>query len=210
MAVTVASVLAEVRRLLQDTGVLAFRYDAPSLLNALNLGQFAITKLDPLATSTIIPHTLTSGVRQTLPTDALQYFRVNCVLVSTVPTTVVTTTTVDELDVAHPLWRAATGSKVLQAAPDPYDPSSFYVYPAAVGAVQVQYSRTPSLVVDGTLNISLPDRYQLALQHFMVYKILEQDSDDESNETLAAKHYQHFMGALFGPKAVGRPPKGDT
>lgn len=209
MAVSVTSVMAEVRRLLQDAGTLATRYSDSSLLSILNLGQFAIAKLDPTATSTLYAHTLTAGNRQIIPADGIMYMRALSVLVAGNPSASIVATTLDNLDTSNPMWRTMSSSRVHQAAPDPLDPLAFYVYPSAAGAIQVQYSRIPTDVVVGTLNITLPDRYRLALQHFMVYKALEQDSDNANNAALSVKHYQHFMGALFGPKAVTRQPKGE-
>lgn len=208
MAVTVASVIAEARRLLQDGGATQ-RYTDGQLIAALNEGQNAIVRLDNSAKTMLEDRATVTGVRQTLPDTAVAFMRVHCNIAASAPTNAVTSTTVSELDTALSTWRAAVGARVLQAAPDEFDPLAFYIYPAlASGSIRVQYAVLPTPAISGG-NITLPDRFALGVTHFVVYKMFEADSDNANNAAMATKHQQQFFATVLGPKAL-QPPRGSA
>lgn len=207
--VTVAALVAETRRLLQDESNVAQRWTDTVLIGLLNEAALAIVRLLPQANSKIVNHTLAPGVRQVLPADAVSLLSVMGTYntgTTNVPYSI-STFDLAKMDAAFPSWRATpASSRTLQYAPDPHDLFAFYVYPPSSGAVVLQYAAVPTtMTLGGTF--PLADIFAEPATHYAAYKALYADSDNERNAAVAATNRQAFYSLLAVPDPLA-PKRG--
>ena len=175
--------------------------DRVGLLDFLNAGLRTIAMLRPDATAKTMPLKLQAGERQSLPADALMLLEITRNMgpdgntpgesVFPVAPEVLRGLSCNGLD---------TGSSIENYACDRAVTSQhFDVFPAVkVGAnvwVLAAYSATPPVITSSSQTIPLPDTFQSALVHAVLYGVFSGDSEG-SNGARMAHHYQSMLQEL--------------
>lgn len=189
MAITVASVVSRAQTILQDTT--GIRWPEHELVDWVNDAQREIVVVVPQAGAVTESVALTPGSKQTLPSDGAQFLRV----VRNMGGRAIRAADRDILDSQIPDWHEATGPEVVHYVHDGLDPRTFYVYPSAVGQIELIYAKSPANVTaSGDLN--LPDLYANAVLEYTLYRAYSKDAEATANKELAEAAYGRFMGAL--------------
>jgi len=201
-------IIDEVEQTLQDPGNV--RWSLAELLSHLSEAQRVIVKNKPNACSRTVDHTLSTGTRQAMPTDAIQLLDVIRNSTST-GSKVIRQTAREELDGVDPDWHAMTATQaVTQFTYDDYDPLAFYTYPPnnGTGSVVLLYSALPPEVDDPLDTMSVPDFYRAPLVDYVLYRAYQKDSEDASNQSMASMFYDQFMKglALLASSEQTNPP----
>lgn len=206
MAITAQSIIRRCVDTLQDPT--SIRWPVADLVRYLNDGQREVVIHRPDATVTYGTKTLTSGTRQTIPTDGMKLIEV---LRNTAGTKrAVRLCSREVLDAQVPGWHGLTGvTEILHFMFDPRDPKVFHVYPPAAAAnasVEVSYGAYPvnvsENIADGstwsavTGDIGLPDQYANPLCDYVLYRAYSKDSEYAGNSARAIAHYTAFANAL--------------
>lgn len=190
MAIAVDSLVSRAQTILQDTT--SIRWPELELVDWINDGQREVVMMVPHAGAVTTDLVLDStDSLQRLPSDAIQLLRV----VRNVGGRAIRAADRDILDAQLPEWHTTTGAAVLHYVHDPIDPVTFYVYPAAVGSVEVVYAKAPTAVAGGG-NMSLPDIYANAVLDYILYRAYSKDAEATANRELAGQCYERFIGAL--------------
>jgi hypothetical protein len=197
--VLASALIARTRILMKDRSAIAQRYTDAEYLDMLNEGQVAVVRLAPYASTKTVPVTITgTATEHTIPTDGVLYVRVHANSengLSIVPTTI------ESLDASDPLWRTTVtaGANIpRQSAADTNNPYKYFITPAGLTDVLLQYSFLPASVPAVSSPITLNDVYQSALVYYMSYKALEPDSDNPNNKTLSDDYFQKFNLSVTG------------
>lgn len=190
---TPAEVIAEVRRLIQDTKT-PYRYSDPVLLGYVNqtLKRMAILRPDlfgVIADFTTVANTTI----QSCPADSLRLIEIFQVKGSTAVTEVDRET----LDRTTPGWRVEAAGVPINFMRHVRNPNKFFVYPAPVSGVELvgEYAQTPpNYALDAT--IAAPsEAYFPVLVDGVVF--LAESIDNEHVNTGRAKLFQDaFVQAL--------------
>ncbi len=189
-------IINEVEQTLQDPANI--RWSLSELLSHLSEAQRVIVKNKPNAYSLTTDKALTTGTRQTLPTDAVALLDVirNS---DAKGSRVIRQTSREDLDGVNPWWHATTAEvTVTQFTYDDYDPLAFYVYPPndGTGSVVILYSALPPDVDDPLDTMSIPDFYRAPLVDYVLYRAYQKDSEDASNQSLASMFFNQFMQGM--------------
>lgn len=200
--ITVASVIAKVQTILQDTtGV---RWPEAELLGWLNDGQREIVLYKPNAYVRTTAVQLSAGTKQSLPTDGVQLIDLarNMGTGGTTPGRSIRIVPREVLDAQVPNWHSGTANaEVRHYTYSVLNPRTFYVYPpqpaASRGYVEIIYGALPT---DATSNstISVDDIYQPALVDYMLYRAYSKDSEFSADQSRPAAHQAAFISALTG------------
>ena len=200
---TAAAITSDLRLLLQDTSNVSQRWSDSALRLYLDTAILRIVTLLPHMNSTTYVHTLTPGVHQSLPADAVSYIGV---LGNLNPSTEAFTSTVTPFDVAKmdasfPSWRntATSQNRVYQAAPDPGNAFKFYVYPAASGKISVQYAFVPPKLATAETLFPLSDILEEAAIYYAAHSALIVDADNDRSAAQAGLYRQTFYSLLALP-----------
>ena len=211
MAIAAQSLILRAVNLLQDTT--SIRWPVNELVRWLNDGQREVIVYRPDAINTTGTMTLVAGTRQNLgsagltpvPAKLIEITR-NLAASSTKQSVRLVPRAI--LDLQTPGWHALTGTvNILHYMFDPRDPKTFYVYPPATSAAQleVMYSAHPTDITepaDGALytavagNITLPDIYAACLLDYVLYRAYSKDGEFGGNTQRAQMHYGAFTAAL--------------
>lgn len=187
------------RRIVKDTGSLgAFRWDDPTCLLGINEAIREIIKVFPYAHATTdLAYPLQPGVHQATPDG--------CVAVINLQrnSSGAPITPADRLilDVEDPGWQQGpTSLEVVHWYKDPMSIGFFEVYPPQpdpAGAVVIQYAIYPDEVDATTQELALDDRFEVAIAHYLVYYLLDEESNNPVNAEISMKHYEVFRGELM-------------
>jgi hypothetical protein len=205
MATTVADLLVRVRNLLQDQD--GVRWVDDELVRWVNDAQREIVLLKPDSYSTRATHSCVAGTLQSLPSDGLQILDVTRNLDGTKRAIRLVSRYI--LDAENPTWHSATESSDIRVFTfDERAPTSFYVFPPAQAAAQIEvlYSTAPPAVnIAGSL--SLNDIYVGAIVDYVCYRAFSKDAEYAQNGQRAESHYVKFMNSL-GVKAQAEKMEG--
>jgi hypothetical protein len=220
MPIPAQSIIRRCVETLQDNT--SIRWPVSELVRYLNDAQREVILYRPDSMVTNATLTCAAGTKQSLPTNGAKLIEVIRNAAATSAKKSVRMVNREILDAQTPGWHNITGSvDILHFMYDPRDPKTFYVYPPATTAAQLDivYAAYPTDVMepaDGALytavtgNISLPDIYGNALLDYVLARCFMKDSEYAGNAQRAQAHYQLFATALgvelkgtmsFGPTA---------
>lgn len=211
MTITAQSLVRRATDLLQDQT--SVRWPAGELVRWLNDAQRAIVKVRPDAMNTTATMTLAAGSRQDLDSAALsplpsKLIEITRNMAASSAKKAVTLVPRRILDAQTPGWHGIAGTvNILHYMFDPRDPKTFYVYPPATVAAQleVMYSAYPTdiaepadgaLYSDVTGNLSVPDIYADDALNLMLYRAYSKDSTDAGNDTRAQGYLAAAVASL--------------
>lgn len=208
MTISAQSVIRRATDLLQDQT--SVRWPVGELVRWLNDAQRAIIKVRPDVMNTVTSFRCSQGSRQSLnsptavggtaplspaPAKLIEITR-NVAIASLKKAVRLVPRQI--LDAQTPGWHAITPVvDVLHYMFDPRDPRTFYVYPPASSAAELElmYSAYPTDIVepaDGALygavtgNLSLPDIYADDVLNLIMYRAYSKDSEYAGNAERAA------------------------
>lgn len=199
MAVSAQTIIDRVRSQLIDTDT-SPRWTDAELLRWTSDAQRTIVSLIPAATSTTVTLSLSSGTRQTIPSDGHMLLSVIRNLnADSSSARAVRITTRELLDGYNSDWHASPSTKYVQNYTyDPQTPDVFYVYPPnnGLGKVEITYSIMPTELTTGTDNLTVADIYQTAVIDYVMYRAHQKDSDYAAGQAVAAGYLQIFLAHL--------------
>lgn len=211
MAVTVASVISRVEKILQDTTNV--RWPETELVLWVNDAQREIALLKPDASAANETITLASGTKQSIPTGGNRLLRVVRNMSAGSGGTgkrAVRLVSREILDAQSPDWHdpsvggdAAHTNVVKHYIYDDQNPRNFYVYPGVSGNayLEVIYSANPTAVTASD-NLSIPDIYANAVMNYVLYMAYMKDAEYASNNQRASSHYQLFTASVMGKAQI--------
>jgi hypothetical protein len=147
--------------------------------------QTAIKELEPLKTRQTMAGL---GVPEATSVIALHGFGKNGVLFRSV--VVRDKRIFDERD---PYWRSRVATAVEDAMLDPDEPTVFYVHPSVpAGQIELTWSALPPDVPNINAPITLADKWESALQAFVLYRFWLKDATFSQGPTKAAMQWELF------------------
>lgn len=211
MTTTATSVARRIVDLLQDTT--SIRWTAAELVRYMNDGQKEIIKARPDALNITATMTLAAGTRQDLDSASLTPTPMKLIEITRNMAVTSTLKAVRQcqrstLDANFPAWHAMAPSvNVVHFMFDPRDPKTFYVYPPATTAAQLEimYSAYPTDITepadgatysDITGNIGVADIYAVSLIDYVLYRCYDKDASYASNGARSASHMAAFAQGL--------------
>lgn len=209
---TAQEIVTAVRRLLIDEGVTP-QFETAYILDLINEATPAILSLKPTALTTTQLVSLDPGVRQTLPAGAIY---LHDVLANATSALVIRKVEEAQLDVFQSNWRQIDATKLVEHYMfDETDPRAFQVYPPndGSGEVLVRYTTIPPVAATVNATLALPDDFKPAYIYYVLYRIMDGDSDEVNNENRADRFYNRYAEALgvkiqnrinYSPNARGR------
>ncbi|WP_291812679.1 DUF6682 family protein [Limnobacter sp.] len=212
MAVAVNDVIDKVQQILQDTAGIRWS-ETNELIEWVNDAQREITLLKPDATSTNQTVTLTTGTKQSLPSDGNRLLRVIRNMSAASGGNggrSVRLVARDVLDTQTPTWHdpnvtgdAAHTNVVKNYIYDEQDPTNYYVFPGVSGDVylEIVYSKNPAVVAAGD-NLGVEDIYANAVQNYVLYMAYMKESEVAANAQRASSHYNLFTAAITGKAQI--------
>ena len=206
MTTPAQSIIRRVVETLQDNT--SIRWPVGELVRYLNDGQREVALYRPDSVATNATLTCAAGTKQSLPANGAKLIEVIRNAAATSAKKSVRMVNREILDAQTPGWHNITGSvDILHFMYDMRDPKTFYVYPPATTAAQLDivYAAYPTDVMepaDGALytavsgNIGVPDIYGNAVQDYVLYRAYTKDSEYAGNAARAQAHYAAFATAL--------------
>jgi len=207
MAVTVASVIDRVEKVLQDTTNI--RWPEAELVLWVNDAQREIALLKPDASAVNATITLATGTKQGIPSAGNRLLRViRNMSAASGGTGKRSVRLVDReiLDAQTPDWHdpsvsgdAAHTGTVKHYVYDEQNPRNFYVYPGVSGNayLEIVYSTNPTTVTASD-NLDIPDIYANAIMNYVLYMAYMKDTEYAGNQQRASSHYQLFIASVTG------------
>ncbi len=212
MTISAQSIIRRATDLLQDQT--SIRWPAAELVRWFNDAQRAIVKARPDAMNTTTTMTLVAGTRQDLDNASLtpvpaKLIEITRNMASSSTKQAIRLVPRQIMDAQTPGWHNLAGSvNILHYMFDPRDPKTFYVYPPATSAAQleVMYSAYPTDITepaDGSLytavtgNLSVPDIYADEVLDLMLARAYSKDSEYAGNEA-RAQGYRSAANASLG------------
>lgn len=202
MAITAQSIVLDVQTTLQDlTGT---RWPASELVRFLNDGQRAIVTKRPDSKATTATHTCVAGAIQVIPATAQSLINVH----TNAANQAVTKVDRNLMDATMRGWTTSTAGAPVHFMHSLVEPRVFYVYPpATVGTtLGCVFSNYPTDVgaptAPGKLastvsgNIDVPDEYEAALLHFVLYRAYSREGEASQALPLAQQNYALFNSLL--------------
>lgn len=190
---TPAEVIAEVRKLIQDTRV-TYRYQDTDLLGFVNQTLRRMAMLRPDLFTAITNFTTTPNVvLQSCPADSVRLVEIY----QTVGGTAITEVSRETMDQSTPGWVSEAAGSPVNYIRHPRNPNKFFVYPRpSAGTLLVgEYVQSPP---NYTINqtISLPDAYFTVLVDGTVF--VAESIDNEHVSSGRAKLYQDAFFQTLG------------
>jgi len=182
-------------------------WSADELLTYLNSATLRVCLLRPDASSSVESIQLVAGTKQTLPATSrrlLDIFR-NMGSDGATPGKIITATDQRSLDLYSPNWHKETAKTVIDHfVYDEETPDTFFVTPPAHATtdvyVEMKLANNPAIITDASAeNIQVNDVYRPALEHWMLYKAYDKETDSPHSVSEAKFHFNAF-GQLFGLK----------
>lgn len=177
------------------------RWTRAELLGWLNDGQRQITIMSPNATNKVATIKLTTGTRQSIPSDGWTLLDVIRTMGTDglKPGRAMRLVSQELLDGFNPYWHSATPTTTPQNYVfDQQDQTIFYVYPPnnGKGYVQLNYSPAPADLAVETQTLLINDIFQTALLDYMLYRACSKDAEYAPGLQLATGYLQTFMGSM--------------
>jgi len=198
--ITAESILDRAATIIQDET--NARWPLDELLRWLNDGQREIVLLKPDAYTQNTSKKMTSGTKQSLPSDGLVLIDVPRNLGSDGETPGKVVRVIDRriLDDQLPEWHktGSATSEIDHYAFDARDPKHFYVWPPSdgTGYIELIYSSSPGDVLTRSDIITLDDIYSNALLDYILYRAYLKDADYTANNNRAMAARGSFMQSL--------------
>jgi len=206
MPIPAQSIIRRVVETLQDKT--SIRWPIAELVRYLNDGQREIVLYRP---DSMVTHATVllepNNSKQTIPANGSKLIEV--IRNSQGSKRAISMTSRKVMDAQTPEWHSHTNSanEIRHFMFDPRDPKTFYVYPPAGAAsnVDIVYSSYPTDIqepADGAIytavtgNISVPDIYGNVLQDYILYRAYSKDSEYAGNSARAQAHYTSFSNSL--------------
>jgi len=200
---TPSDIIADVRRLAQDNGLLrtANTYSAAALLAFTNqiLKQTAILRPD-LFTLMADISTTANVVEQSMPTDSIRLVNIFGVKDGGA----ITEVSREALDQSYPTWRTETAGTPVNYMRHVRNPNRYFLYPRPTAGIVLsgEYAQSPSVYTLNQTIALLPDAFQPA----MVAGVLMLISGVENPTTDAArfKQFQEVYSQTLGVSLQSR------
>jgi len=218
MSISAQSIIRRATDLLQDQT--SVRWPANELVRWLNDAQRAIVKVRPDAMNTTTTFRCSQGSRQSLASGTAnagasplspapsKLIEITRNVASTSAKKAVRLVPREILDAQTPGWHSITPSvDILHYMFDPRDPRTFYTYPPATSAaeLEVMYSAYPTDITepaDGALygdvtgDLSLPDIYADDVLNLIMYRAYSKDSEYAGNAERAGSYLNVVTASL--------------
>lgn len=189
MGISVDSVLANVKTVLNDAGLV--HWTQAELIAWGNEAQTELAKMKIDSATKTTNYTLAPGAKQTNPSGGIKILDIR----QNVGGSSVTPCDRKSLDLFQPTWMTTPTASTVKHWMDDEQPNTFYVYPAqgaSPATVVVTYSYKPAdAAAGGTYDIL--DIYQAQLQDYILYRAFSKDSEPASAERAVA-YYKAFYG----------------
>lgn len=190
--------------------VAATRWTTAELLGWLNDGQRELVTLAPQTNIKNVPLHLVSGIKQSLPSDAIILLDIpyNSGSAGTTVGTVINHVPKEIMLKRIPGWTATLPSSVVKHyIYSASDPLIFYVYPpqpTTTKYVECVYSAVPALIANATAGtkITLDDQYQNALLDYLLYRSFSKDTDSANQTARGTEYYKMFISAIASKMGV--------
>lgn len=203
MAVSIASVIAEVRDYVQDTEE-PYRYSEADMTEYVRnaLQQMAVLRPDLFTKEETITLRDTDSVRVRPPSVVVRIMELESAYVDETTQTTPIEVMKTDMDRCAPGWRNTTRGVCRQWMRDPRVPQEFLVYPPpAAQTIKAIYAVEPSIDGDGVDPV-LPDVYQSALVSCCVY--LASSVDAEHVESGRAERFRNAFRESMGASVESR------
>lgn len=207
--IKVREVIKRVEDVLQDSNV---RWPRIELQNWLNESYLQIVQLRPDSNAKTGTFTCVAGTRQTITTgfaSALRIIDIVRNLASASDKKVVRLINRSVLDDQRPAWHTDTATVNIQNYTfDVRQPKSFFVYPPATTAAQLEvvYADLPTAHALSAANLDpassssdvilVDDTYISAIIDWILYRAFSKDAEFAANAARAGAHYQTFMSSI--------------
>jgi hypothetical protein len=181
------------------------RWSRESLLDWLSTGQRMIVMIQPSATNTIEVVQLAAGSRQIIPSNGWMLLDIlrNMGASGTTPGRAIRLISRRLLDNFNPDWHSDTQSDpVYNYLFDPQDQMAFFVYPPSTGnnKIEINYSALPIPLASESQNIFVPDAYEEALNHYVMFRALSKNAEFAGSPE--ASKYLDLFNAVMGAKVT--------
>jgi hypothetical protein len=171
-------------------------WSAPELIQYLNEALNTLSTILPDQFTVIETVQLVAGTKQTLPTGGVRFIRMNRSVApddsmgeSTRPVSY------DALERHLPGWHTSEPGLAREYAPDPMEPTTYWVYPPQTpglpGKAEIQYIKVPEYVDVGEALPTDP-AYDAALIEYILYRAYSKDADYAGQDGRAQAHYNKF------------------
>lgn len=183
MAIPVATILTNVKIVLNDAGLVHWTQD--ELLAWISEGQIELVKLKPDAATKTVEHQLVPGAKQTNPEGCIEIIEIR----QNKDGASVTQFDRGVMDRFSPNWMTTPTSSVVKQWADDPQPETFYVLPAqnaAPAKVVLTHTFTPPAVTSPTGTSQVRDIYQAALENYVLFRAFSKDSEPASAERAVA------------------------
>lgn len=207
--IKVREVIKRVEDVLQDSNV---RWPRIELQNWLNESYLQIVQLRPDSNAKTGTFTCVAGTRQSITTgfsSALRIIDIVRNLAATSDKKVVRLINRSVLDDQRPAWHTDTATVNIQNYTfDVRQPKSFFVYPPATTAAQLEvvYADLPTSHALSASNLDpassstdvilIDDTYVSAIIDWILYRAFSKDAEFAANAARAGAHYQTFMSSI--------------
>ena len=201
MSIAASTIIDKVAYHLQD--VTNVRWSRVELLRWLSAGERLITVLQPSSTNTIAIVALAAGSRQAIPSDGwilLDVIR-NMGTSGTTPGRSVRIVSRRLLEAFRTSWHSDTPvTEVQNYTFDMQDQTAFFVYPPSdgTGKLEINYSALPAPLTSESQSIGVPDSYEEALTHYVMFRALTKNAEWAANSQGA--QYLELFNAVMGSK----------
>ena len=193
------------------------RWSRKSLLDWLSVGQRMIVVIAPSATNTIESVKLVAGSRQSIPAGGWMLLDIlrNMGTGGATPGRAIRLVSRKLMDNFNPDWHSSTASDITYNYTfDPQDQTSFFVSPPSKGSnyIEINYSALPPALTDESQNIFVPDAYEEALTHYVMFRALSKNAEFAGGPE-ASKYLDLFnaaMGAKVSAEQANNPNLGLT
>lgn len=188
-------IVTAVRRLLIDEGVTP-QFSTSYILDLINEATAAILSLKPTALTSTETISLSSGVRQMLPAGTIF---LHDVIANAASSLVIRRIEESQLDVFQSNWRAVESTAAVEHYMyDETDPRAYKVYPPnnGTGSVIVRITKIPPIITLVTDTLALTDDFMTAYIYYVLYRIMDGDSDEINNANRADRFYNRYAEAL--------------
>lgn len=182
-------------------------WTAAELLTYLNSATLRVCFLRPDANSSVESVQLVAGTKQSIPATSRRLLDVsrNMGVDGNTPGKVITSTDTRSMDLYRPTWHKDTGkTSIDHFMYDEETPQVFFVTPPVHDTtnvyVELKLANNPTVLTDpATENIPINDIYRPAIEHWMLYKSYDKETDSAHSIAEAKFHFQAF-NQLFGLK----------
>jgi len=187
---------------LSDTNFVT--WSAAELLTYLNAGTLRVCVNRPDASSSVENLKLVPGTKQNIPSTSRRLLSINRNMGAdgVTPGKIITTTDQRSMDLYNPNWHKDTAKTAIDHFMyDEETPDTFFVTPPvhAITSVYVEakLANNPTKIVDAaTENVQIDDVYRPALEHWMLYKAYEKETDSAQSISDSRFNYQAFHDLL--------------